>query len=102
MIRKIALSEVPPKRGASKVTLRAMNEFNKLKDHLNRNPLSPYEVQMVTLEGDDFKGVKSTTLKNATLKLTHLTKEFVQQKKLGYKVFTRQSDAGLAMYVSAS
>jgi hypothetical protein len=102
MIRKIALSEVPPKRGVSKVTLRAMTEFNKLKDHLNKNPLSPYEVQMVTLEGEDFKNVKAATLKNATLKLTHLTKEFIQEKKLHYRVFTRQSANGLAMYVSAA
>jgi hypothetical protein len=95
MIKRIKLSEIPPKRGVSEVTAKALAEFEALKVHLKKQPLGPYEAEMVVL--DDLPKAKPVSLKNATLKLRNLVREHVKKEKLPYKVFTRSQ----TLYIAA-
>lgn len=94
MIKRVKMSTIPPKRGVSAVTKKVYVEFETLQKELMKNTLGPYEAEMVVLE---FSKSKPHTVRNATLKLLDLTKEFISKEHLPYRAFTR--NGGTTLYV---
>jgi hypothetical protein len=99
MVKRVSLSQVPPKRGLSAVNKKVTEEFNKLRLSLESNKLGPFEAEMVIL--DDLPAGKPNK-KNATIKLLALTKAYIKTKRLPYRAFSRTEAGQSAIYVAAS